>query len=265
MSNKLQPGFAVARAATPHVDKSVPTPKLWTFGFRFFRQIKFFGLNRTDSGWFVSFLEKLTEISSEDIDEFLSNMEKRNAWRFHDVNWNLYNVPIRRSDLNWLPNDILSNAEEFPIHQFQISKALGRVAGFFDPEQVFQIVLLDPWHNLQPSKAHNYRVSPCDSMSCDYTRMREEILNAAELAACSIEECPVRTALRAIDRKPDQAYGVILLKPEDQVVRDAYQLISEGRAASYEELFCAGILCHLVHIEPDKESATVIEIGDEIL
>lgn len=247
--SKVQPGFASARAV-PNPAKDVPEPIRWTFSFRFFRQIEGFGLNRTEGAWYISLLEKLTLLGAEAVDDFMSDGPKREAWRFHRVNWDQYNIPIKRTNLNWLPLDVLRNAEEFPIYQFQISLALGRVAGFFDERQVFQIILLDPWHNLQPSRSHNYRVDPCSPLSCEYTRLRENVIVAAQLAACTNDGCGVKIALDQLDIKPPNAFSVIILKPEDAVISDAFTLVESGQADSYEDIFVSGVICHMIRNEP---------------
>ena len=118
-----------APAQAPVLKKEAPPPKLWTFGFRFFRQIEFFGLDQSEPKWFVSLLEKLQSLSTEPLEDFFRTPEKRDVWRYHEVDWNLKNVPIQRDQLDWLGETYKKNATEYPIVQFQISLALGRVIG----------------------------------------------------------------------------------------------------------------------------------------
>jgi hypothetical protein len=144
---------------SPVSGKEKVQPKRWTFGFCSFNQIKYFGFDNIASTWFASLFERLKDLSGETVDGFLQDVDKKQARRFHDIDWAATAIPIKRSDLDWLPVEVKNNPDEFPMQQFQVSKALGRIVGYFDGEQVFQIVLLDPLHNLQPSGAHNYRVT----------------------------------------------------------------------------------------------------------
>lgn len=82
----------------------------WSFSFRFWKQIDCFGLDKSQSKWFVSLLEKLKELSVESLDDFLCDSSKRDSYRFHTINWNQKNIPIQRSDLTWIDSDYLSNA-----------------------------------------------------------------------------------------------------------------------------------------------------------
>lgn len=130
--------------------------KKWTFSFQYWKQIEFFGLDKSNPSWFVSLIEKLKDLSGKDVKNFVSTGEQRDAWRYHNINWNQTNIPIQREDLDWLDKDYRENEAEYPIVQFQVSQALGRVVGFWDENSVFNILLLDPLHNIQPSKRYNY-------------------------------------------------------------------------------------------------------------
>ena len=135
-------------------------PSKVCFTFRFWRQIKFFGLSGKEASWFVALINKLQQFSDETIDAFTSDSRKHDVMRYHKVNWGQCNIPIQRSDLEWLPKNYLNNEEEFPIYQFSISQGQGRIAGFWDENKIFNIVLLDPYHNLQPVKKYDYKVTP---------------------------------------------------------------------------------------------------------
>jgi hypothetical protein len=128
------------------------------------------------------------------------------------------------------------------------SKSLGRVVGFFDEEQVFQVVLLDPLHNLQPSGAHNYRVDPSSPLSCDYTQLREDVLAAAKKATCAEEaQCPVKKILATIDAKPEAAFNLVVMTPQDDAVETANELMTKNQVSSYEEIFETGVYYALDH------------------
>ena len=77
-------------------------------------------------------LEKLRDLNGESIDAFLADPSKKDYWRYHEISWTQTNIPVSRKDLNWIPKDYLANKAEFPLFQFQISKAVGRVVGFWD-------------------------------------------------------------------------------------------------------------------------------------
>ncbi|MDH3997498.1 MAG: hypothetical protein OET90_01545, partial [Desulfuromonadales bacterium] len=146
-------------------------PKKWCFSFRYWRQIDYFGLSRSEGKWFSSFLERLKLLGEEEIDKFIADRAKSASWRYHKINWEQENIPVKIEDLDWLPDYCKSNQDEFPLLQFQVSQSLGRVIGFWDRDRTFCIVLLDPYHNIQPTKATAYRVDPCSPLRCDYSSL----------------------------------------------------------------------------------------------
>ncbi|MFK7796505.1 MAG: hypothetical protein AB8E82_03560 [Aureispira sp.] len=168
------------------------SPK-WAFSFEYYKQIPYFGLDRSDSKWFISLLEKLRELGQTQVDSFKINQPKKQVWRYHAVDWNLTNVPIKRSDLDWLPLDYLNNEDDFPILQFQVSKALGRVVGFWGIDSnVFYIVLLDPLHNIQPSGGkYGYKIDDCKPLSCQYSSILADIDQAKKKKTEYCEGCTV--------------------------------------------------------------------------
>ncbi len=147
----------------------------WTFSFRYWRQVDFFGLSGAESKWFVSLLEKLKELSYFEVEKFVEDSSQKSAWRYHPINWSQKNIPIKRDDLEWVDTQYLENEDEFPLLQFQISRALGRVVGFWDEKKIFNIVLLDPLHNIQPSKSHSYRVDKTGILGCEYSSIKRQL------------------------------------------------------------------------------------------
>lgn len=148
----------------------------WSFSFRYFNQMEFFGLDvsKADAIWFVSLLDRLKELSSYELDKFLSDTQAMKSWRYHVIKWDAKNIPIRRTDINWVDKHIIENETEFPFWQFMISKAVGRVVGFWDENnEIFNIVLLDPMHNIQPSKDYNYQVTDTRIMPSKYNQLLE--------------------------------------------------------------------------------------------
>lgn len=79
------------------------------------------------------------------------------------------------------------------MYQFQLSTSKGRVVGYWD-KNIFNIVLLDPEHNLQPSKDHNYSVDQCFPIKNEYEELCEKIeslqeeLNSEKYNGCK-EKC----------------------------------------------------------------------------
>jgi hypothetical protein len=163
------------------IPPAVPTPKTgtvppktkWRFSLRFWRQVNYFGIDQCDKSWFVSLLERLVDLSSSDIED-LTTGRSASGIRFHPIDWEKKNIPIARKDIDWLGNYA---SEDFDFVQFHISKALGRVVGFFDEEKVFNVVLLDPFHNIQPSGTFNYRVRATHVSQCQLTKLTVTMQN----------------------------------------------------------------------------------------
>ena len=216
----------------------IPTAKNWTFSWQYWRQIEYFGLDKTDANWFVSLLEKLRILSSKNLDEFRRNGRERDTWRFHDINWSQKNIPIRRRDLDWLDSSILDNDAEFPMVQFQVSQALGRIVGFFGVDHVFHIVLLDPHHNLQPSKSYNYQVAPCSPLSCNYSALLRRVAAVSE----SCGSCQHAAAL--VDLKAHRLlapFEVVMFHCDAEVSAEAEELYELGCAEGPYDVFKEGI------------------------
>jgi hypothetical protein len=143
----------------------------WGVSFQFFKQVEYFGLGERDPKWFVSLIERLTQLNSIPKSQFQTIPHYLKANRYHRIDWTGTNTPMKRSDFNWVNNDIIANEDDFPFYQFQISKSLGRVIGFWNGgHNLFHIILLDPAHNMQPSGgAYNYSVQPTSELDCEYS------------------------------------------------------------------------------------------------
>ncbi|MEW5773144.1 MAG: hypothetical protein AB1916_06420 [Thermodesulfobacteriota bacterium] len=239
---------------TPILDDSVdlrgPSPvagaappiKNWSFSFKHWGQADFFGLDKTRRSWFVSLLERLKALSNENFEDFLKDTVKRDSWRYHGIDWSARNCPISRADLTWLPASIRENDADFPMMQFHISRALGRVVGFFDNENVFNIVLLDPLHNIQPSKYHEYRVRNCSPLDCEYTALLH-IVDSVLDAHCRSNGCAHVPDIEAIrtgrDERIDTHVVMIKITPND---KECYDDLKEmGLVASFDDVFRAGL------------------------
>jgi hypothetical protein len=148
----------------------------WSFSFKYFNQIDNFGVGGKGASWFVSMLERLKDLSKYSIDSFISNSQLKSTLRYHTINWNQTSIPVKKEDFNWIPKNILNNNEEFPFYQFQISTATGRIIGFW-LENIFHIVILDPMHNIQPSKNFNYFVNATKTVESEYNMLLADIDN----------------------------------------------------------------------------------------
>jgi hypothetical protein len=222
-----------------HVSQRPEKPRRWVFSFRFWRQIEFFGLDKSQPSWFVSLLDRLAELSELEIDDFRSDPASKRYHRYHGIDWDQKNIPIKREDLTWLEPDYRDNPAEYPLVQFMVSKALGRVVGFWDENDVFCVVLLDPLHNIQPSKYHSYKIDPCSPLSCEYTSLLVDI-NKIRGQECIAEQCPVRLALDGIPVR--ERREVIVTTVEVGTADWISSMIASNRAESFADVIEAGII-----------------------
>lgn len=218
MSNKKHKGKIpkpkVSKAPTVKGPKKDIPSDNWTFSFSYFKQIRYFGLDKSKPKWFASFLSRLSDLSKMTRSEIESNPRLTIDFRYHKINWNVKNVPIKRADLNWIPKKYLENEEEFPLLQFQVSKALGRIVGFWDIKNVFYIVLLDPLHNIQPAKTHHYKVDDCSPLSCEYSSLLKDIEDLkSKHQPC--EKCQLYIDLSQLPKRDNQ-FNFVLCYLDDE-------------------------------------------------
>jgi hypothetical protein len=217
----------------------------WNFSFRFYRQIEFFGFNGSNvqTPWFVSLLARLSDLSNKKLSEFMKDRsaQSTSGYRFHPINWGQKNIPIQRGQLDWLPSDYKNNDTEFPIYQFQISQSTGRVIGFFDEHWLFNILLLDPLHNMQPSQSYGYSVDQCSPMACDYTRLNAT-LNIVHSATCENTECGYRHAISNCDISLQYTENALIHYVGDDVAVNAQELVDNGTAATFSDIFENGVI-----------------------
>ncbi|WP_304487736.1 hypothetical protein [Duncaniella muris] len=176
-----------------------------TFSFSYFKQIPNFQVGACSKGWHIGLLERLGALGKMSPQEVLEENKGSEALRCHPIDWGAKNIPIQRKDLEWLPKEILDNEAEFPIMQFSITKGTGRIVGYFDRDSsIFHIVLLDPEHNIQPSKKTNYQIQPTTKGLSQY----DELLNKLErikkiISDCSDKECKLHSHISAIEELHD--------------------------------------------------------------
>lgn len=138
-----------------------------SFSFRFYKQIDNFGITGKKDVWMSGLLKQLSVLSNMNADELLGDKKLKGDLRMHGIIWEVGKTALKKSDFNDIPEEFHVDTEECPIMQFQISKATGRVIGFFNENHtVFYIVFLDPNHNAQLCKYNDYKlrkIDPCES------------------------------------------------------------------------------------------------------
>ncbi|HID4048526.1 TPA: hypothetical protein ACXE9F_005083 [Pluralibacter gergoviae] len=241
MDNDLRPKLGTTQPTAVQTPKTSSVPeKKWAFSFRFWRQIENFGFDRTEASWFVSLMEKLSELSQKDVKGFITNGADRDAWRYHPIKWNQKNIPIKRKDLSWVDSDYLDNNEEYPLLQFQISQALGRVVGFWDEQQIFNIVLLDPLHNIQPTKSFNYRVDYCAPLETPYSLLLSRVDDIKRTCRCNDPGCNFKKRIDQFEEIPVTT-NTLIHYVSDMDWAETQQFIADGLISDATEVFAWGL------------------------
>lgn len=210
---------------------SVPKPRYLTFGWKHFRQEKYFGLGGAPDSWFVSLFEKLRDLSKELVSRFQEEPAFKSHWRIHPVVFDA-DCPVTRQEL--MP--LLS--EESEIQQFQITKALGRVIGFFDENSVFQIIVLDPQHNMQPSNYNNYTLRPTTIAKTEYELLRLQI-DLVRQRSCG-ETCASQRLLDALPENHQD--NIVLLSICDADLTEVRKCLATKSQISLANIFLAGLI-----------------------
>ncbi|WP_281636135.1 hypothetical protein [Flavobacterium marginilacus] len=189
--------------------------KKWAFSFQFFNQVKFFGLDTSDAKWFVSLLERLKDLSQKERSAIFSDKNTKSFYRYHKIDWASKNIPIKKSEINWISKEYIDNDDDFPFHQFQISKANGRVVGFWNEDHtIFYIVLLDPLHNIQPAQKYHYIVDDCYPLSCEYSSIKSDLHKVMEEKS-KCDDCNIKNKISKIPTKLNSSTAVVgYLDPE---------------------------------------------------
>ena len=206
-----------------------------TFSFKYFAQQDLFGVGEQDSGWFVSLFDRISDLSGK-TKAILDNPVERDAYRLHTIDWKAKKCPITIDDLVSVPQNIKDGAEDDFFWQFQLSKTTGRVIGFFNEDfTVFYLVLLDPKHNLQPSKYYGYSVDETKMAVTEYDRIQMWIADASkkQTEACrGNTKCPLYKVNTEYVRS-DAFYACV-----DPDLKDRYvDLVESGEFQSKFEEF----------------------------
>jgi hypothetical protein len=238
--NTLKPVLEKKDGGKKPVIGQINKENSWSFSFKYFEQIRYFGLGDADTNWFIALIDRLKDLSSQKVDYLLSNYTARDAYRFHPIDWAAKNIPMQRKDFSWIDRNILENEDEYPFLQFQVSTALGRVVGFFDENHKhFYVVLLDHKHNIQPSKKNNYTVNDTTILYCDYSSFLMDIDKIKGLK-CPVDECRCKDEIKQIPTKAgrgkfiyfnidDEYYEELMKLTEDKSLK---QIIENGILAS---------------------------------
>lgn len=129
----------------------------------FFKQIPNFGIKQKDSVWMSGLLDQLKIISDKEFDELVADHSMKEYFRLHPLEFGPGISALTEKDFSFIPKEFLPKSEDCKYWQFQISKANGRVVGFFNSDNtVFYIVFLDPNHNAQLSDYSDYKVRPIE-------------------------------------------------------------------------------------------------------
>jgi hypothetical protein len=231
-----------------------------SLSFEFWRQIKYFGLDRTEMDWVIGLLDRLREISRFTKEEWeaetLGNRYGGNRWHYHQVNWNARNIPIQKSNLNWVPSQILDNEDEYAFWQVGFGAGGGRAAGFWETEDRFAIVLLDPHHNLAPSKDYNYKTTECHPEGHAAELLRLAVDRARSSLTCSPDTCSIHGSLTQITlgREIRDVYHFAEMIPlglEEQTSRDLKELLEAGRIPSLHDVVKRGVSAYMKDYEDD--------------
>lgn len=230
---QLKPVLAgVPPVASRPAAGTIPPKKKWAFSFRYWKQIRHFGVDPCQKGWFISLLLRLSELSDNDLEEFRGSYAVQSSVRFHAIDWAARSIPLARKDIDWLGD---YGSEDTDLVQFHISKALGRVIGFFDENDVFQIVLLDPLHNLQPAKDFGYRVRATHIGACELTSLSIRFERAISRAPLGDED---RKAMLAALRNENTEYfgAAVLLDISEAHLAKAYDYVARGAVVHLGEM-----------------------------
>lgn len=216
----------------------VPKNETWSFSFKYFKQVKYFGLDKSPSTWFVSLIKRFSDLSNMDRTRVFSDKNTKDFYRYHKINWESKNIPISKKDLNWIDKVYLDNDVEFPFYQFQVSTANGRVVGFWNEDHtVFYVILLDPLHNIQPAKRFNYKVDDCYPLSCEYSSLLQDCTDILSQNS-NCKDCNIHHEISKLPKKLNQSNAIVGFLDDDFL--KAYEELSQD--ISLNEILMAGIL-----------------------
>jgi hypothetical protein len=229
--------FGFRSLVTKEEEREIKKEKL-VFSFLHFKQIENFGIGNCSSKWHISLIERLSILGTMTTQEVLEDNRGSDSLRCHPIDWSKKNVPIKRADLTWLPNEILENDSEFPIMQFSLTTGMGRIIGYFDKStSVFHIVLLDPEHNIQPAKKHNWQIQPTTKGISQY----DDLLTKIDSIKNVVNKCPHTVACKIPPciRNAQAEHNIIYTLLDDDFYSSHQELLKEH---TLQEILEGGIL-----------------------
>lgn len=225
------------RLLVPRTDNGIP---FLTFSFKFFTQQEYFGIGDQDATWFTNLFDRIKDLSGK-TKAIVENPTDREAYRLHPIDWGAKNCPITIGDLNSVPDNIKDNAEDDFFWQFQLSKGTGRVVGFFNEDfTTFYIVLLDPKHNIQPSKDYGYSVDETTIAITEYERVQMCIADSVkEYRRCCEDkkDCPLLRMNEEYVRS-----GVFYASIDPELKEQYKELLESGEFQNKFEEFLFSVL-----------------------
>ena len=202
----------------------------------------YFGLKGVELSWVSAFFGQLVALSKEKISSLRVDGRKRKIWRIHDVKWKTKNIPIQKKDLTLIPERYRDNDDDYPFIQISISKALGRFIGFFDDSNVFNIVLVDPMHNIYPCEYNGYKVRECSEEPTDYVMLLEKFDQLGK-STCENADCGFRRKLQEL-KSQKMNNNIIMHFVDDDNLALANKYIESDEnddVSSYSEIFKYGL------------------------
>ncbi|WGJ09650.1 hypothetical protein [Brucella intermedia] len=242
MKPRLDPSIIPAKSERPQLGRSVPAKQQWTFSLKYWREIDNFGLGDQRGSWFVSLCGRLADLCGMEVEEFIKDTSARDNFRFHEIDWEAKNIPLRRQDFDWIPKEYLNNNEEYPFFQFHVSKAMGRVVGFFDERNTFNVLLFDPNHNIQPSKYSSYKIRPTSVGQCNYSILYTAASRLSH--QCSNQECslPEKFETSVSACLNDLSGGIVICRLTDEYHEKLRELRENGKISSIDEIIELGLI-----------------------
>lgn len=177
------------------------------FSFEYYKEIDLFGVGHCDAKWHISIYDRLASLSCLTPKDILEDGRYKETLKCHAIDWSAKNIPIEKKSLNWLPHHVL-DGDEFPIMQLSISKGTGRIIGFFDKDSfVFNIILFDPNHNLQPSNYSDYKMRPTLIGTSQYDDLLGKLIVIRdEMSKCPQTSCILNSHIDNIENTHNIIY-----------------------------------------------------------
>lgn len=176
-------------------DAPAPDPKL-TISFEYWRQVEYFAFDPSPQAWLVDLLTRIGVVSQFTREQWNGEAKDRPPWRYHRVTLE-GSCPIRRLDLNWLPKTVVNDEEQFPFYQFSLGTGDGRVLGYWETNDRFAVILLDPHHNLYPDERFG-GVKECVESPGQTGLVHLALDYVRETRQCTDDTCAVHRELATI-------------------------------------------------------------------